>query len=155
MIRSILLSSLFMVAFGHTALAQSAPAGAQISALLQSNEGCSIITFVPSYSGNIHGLSSPVTIGLEHIDPENCDGGGTITSSKIVAFESINGEIQQLDTSAVNKQVMVEKIMAMKVHGDSIDLKILFFGPNDPQCCARTTMFEHFKFEGSKLVNLN
>lgn len=125
---------------------------ARILALLKIGEGCNIITYNQAYLGPIAGMPGLVSIGIEHVDPENC--GSNMPYAKIVAFAFQRPHALQLESKGATGAVMIQAIEGLKIIGNQIEVRMLVFGPNDPACCAHTIEDMDFRIQGGRLIRV-
>lgn len=118
--------------------------------LLKKGQGCNIISYQQAYLGPIAGMPGRVSVGIEHIDPENC--GQNMPYARLAAFDVQGDQVTPINADGATGAAMIESIDSMKVVGNLITVKMLVFGPTDPACCARTIEDMDFQIEGGRLV---
>lgn len=107
-----------------------------------SGDDCVIKSLFPAFYGKIPGVAGMVAVGLVDNDRENCAGAGMAPPVlKVVAARQVNenGPYQKIPLPAnlqLESGLQVQQILSVKPGERGFWITVLYFGPNDPACCA-------------------
>lgn len=135
-----LAACLSMMAYPTSWAASTIPAQtlAQITRLAKSAtsvRACEIVSFQLAYYGLIPGSRSHLAVGITAIDGENC--GGTYVDTALTIYRVAGSYITRLATPADARRYNIQKIDGVTRLAHGLDVKVSYFGPGDPMCCAR------------------
>jgi hypothetical protein len=100
------------------------------------SDSCVIHNFSPAFFGAVSGVPGMVAVGAFSDDMENC--GGNAVTTKLAIFQIDGTNYKRVRLSPEINKLPLQQVVSVVSEPNSLLIDLLYFGPNDPSCCARS-----------------